>query len=235
MYHSETLTVLIGHTQLTKQRMTDSKPLQASVNPDPSYPTDLPLIVDCSPVQEVLEASQIELPDVLDSGLDELAKRYDWTKREVTPENAKEYSDWLRWRLSNKRKGRRGKKHYKSRRLRMRLRNYQRDKELKELQQNYRDTIYGKWIFKKKLCKQRKVEFNVTYEEYARWMKLLGNIPNTDIPYWKMTLKHPKKGLKVERIDKDKPFERDNLRFTYNEKFVCNASDLSEPNVNDGV
>ena len=227
--------MLIGHTQLTNLRMTDSKAQEQPLNPTPSYPTSLPLIVDCSPVQAVLEASEIELPDVLDSGLDELAKRYDWTKREVTPENAKEYSDWLRWRLSNKRKGRRGKKHYKSRRLRMRLRNYERDDELKELQQAYRDSIYGKWVFKKKLCKQRKVEFNVTYEEYEHWLVSLGNIPGVGAPYWKSTTKHPKLGLKINLIDKEKPFQKDNVYFTFDGKFICNASDISEPNVNEGV
>ena len=59
----------------------------------------------------------------------------------------------------------------------MRIRNYERDDELKELQQAYRDSIYGKWVFKKKLCKQRKVGFNVTYEEYEHWLVSLGNIP----------------------------------------------------------
>lgn len=227
--------------------MTDSKPLQASVNPDPSYPTDLPLIVDCSPVQEVLEPScdgdlglfqeptsrtVLEgvlpvLPDVLDDGLDELARKYDWTKKKITPENAAEYSAWLKWRIRH-RKVARGKKHYKSRRLRMRLRNYERDDELKELQQAYRDSIYGKWVFKKKLCKQRKVEFNVTYEEYEHWLTSLGNIPGTGAPYWKSTTKHPKLGLKINLIDRKKPFQKDNVYFTYDGKFICNASDLGE-------
>ena len=227
MHHSWTLTVLIGHTQLTNLRMTDSKAQEQPLNPTPIYPTSLPLIVDCSPVQAVLEASEIELPDVLDSGLDELAKRYDWTKREVTPENAKEYSDWLRWRLSNKRKGRRGKKHYKSRRLRMRLRNYERDDELKELQQAYRDSIYGKWVFKKKLCKARGTGFNVTLDEYRSWLLGVGNIPDTGIPYWKMTCKHQKHSFRVERIDKSKPYQTDNVKFTYKGEFICNAVDLS--------
>lgn len=218
--------------------MTDSKPLQASMNPDPSYPTDLPLIVDCSPVQEVLEVSReptfrsvLEgvlpvLPDVLDDGLDELARKYDWTKKEITPENAKEYSDWLRWRTVSRSKATRGKKHYKSRRLRMRLENYERDDELKRLQQAYRDSIYGKWVFKKKLCKQRKVEFNVTYEEYEHWLTSLGNIPGTGAPYWKSTTKHPKLGLKINLIDRKKPFQKDNVYFTYDGKFICNAGDL---------
>lgn len=215
--------------------MTDSKPLQASVNPDPSYPTSLPPIVDCSPVQTVLEGVLPELPDVLDDGLDELARKYDWTKKEITPENAKEYSDWLRWRTISRSKATRGKKHYKSRRLRMRLENYERDDELKRLQQAYRDSIYGKWVFKKKLCKQRKVEFNVTYEEYEHWLTSLGNIPGVGTPYWKSTTKHPKLGLKINLIDRKKPFQKDNVYFTYDGKFICNASDISEPNVNEGV
>ncbi len=207
--------------------MTDCKPILEPFNPTPSYPTSLPEIVDSLPSCEELEGIQKPV-------LDELALKYDWTKKEITPENAVEYSAWLKWRLRHKRVAR-GKKHYKSRRLRMRLKNYERDDELKRLQQAYRDSIYGKWVFKKKLCKQRKVEFNVTYEEYEHWLTSLGNIPGTGAPYWKSTTKHPKLGLKINLIDKEKPFQKDNVYFTYDGKFICNASDISEPNVNEGV
>lgn len=207
--------------------MTDSKAILEPFNPTPSYPTSLPEIVDSLPSCEELEGIQKPV-------LDELALKYDWTKKEITPENAVEYSAWLKWRLRHKRVAR-GKKHYKSRRLRMRLKNYERDDELKRLQQAYRDSIYGKWVFKKKLCKQRKVEFNVTYEEYEHWLVSLGNIPGVGTPYWKSTTKHPKLGLKINLIAKEKPFQKDNVYFTYDGKFICNASDISEPNVNEGV
>lgn len=203
--------------------MTDCKPILEPFNPTPSYPTSLPEIVDSLPVQSDLEGVT---KHIAGEELDELALKYDWTKKEITPENAKEYSDWLRWRMFCKGRVARGKKHYKSRRLRMRLRNYERDDELKELQQAYRDSIYGKWVFKKKLCKQRKVEFNVTYEEYEHWLTSLGNIPGVGIPYWKSTTKHPKLGLKINLIDKNGSFQRDNVYFTYDGKFICNASDL---------
>jgi hypothetical protein len=207
--------------------VSDSKAILEPLNPTPSYPTSLPEIVASLPSCEELEGIQKPV-------LDELALKYDWTKKEITPENAVEYSAWLKWRLRHK-KVARGKNHYKSRRLRMRLKNYERDDELKRLQQAYRDSIYGKWVFKKKLCKQRKVEFNVTYEEYEHWLVSLGNIPGVGTPYWKSTTKHPKLGLKINLIDKEKPFQKDNVYFTYDGKFLLNASDISEPNVNEGV
>lgn len=248
MYHKYTLTVHIEYTQLTKGGMTESKPILGTLNPTPSYPTSLPEIVDSLPVQEVLGLFQeptfgSDLDGVTKhirkEHLDELALKYDWTKKEITEENFEEYQAWLTWRLQNKRKGRKGKRHYKSRRLRMKIRNYERDDELKRLQQAYRDSIYGKWVFKKKLCKQRKVEFKVTYEEYEHWLVSLGNVPGTNIPYWKLTGKHPDLGLKVGRIDTTKPFQTDNVKFTYKGEFICNAVDLphltSEPKLNKGV
>ena len=203
----------------------------------PSYPMSSTEIVHSLPSCELLGASLgtsslegLDLGEatrrVTRSDVDDLAKQYDWTKKEITEENFAEYQAWLKWRLVSRSKATRGSKHYKTRRLKFRLQNYKYDKQLKKLQQAYRDTIYGKWVFKKKLCKARGVGFNVTLDEYRSWLLGVGNIPDTGIPYWKMTCKHPKHSFRVERIDKSKPYQTDNVKFTYKGEFICNAVDL---------
>lgn len=93
-------------------------------------------------------------------------------------------------------------------------------------------------MYRKKKAHGRNQEFLLTEEEFTRMHRNLGNVPGTDIPYYKMLSSSSKGGLQMRRIDSKLGWFVENIVFFYKKKEIARGIDLlgtSEPKVNVGV
>lgn len=211
------------------------------------HPTDPKEIVDCKPVQSDLKGIQM---DTIDSRLQNIEREL--RPRELTREEVLEIMygplDLSKVKLSRgtlrsyekkiKRKNKnipKGSKHYNTRRLKIRIENYQRHAELKRLQSNYRQTLWGRYVFRRKKAKENGSEFKLTWEEFYTIHTNLGIRPGTDLEWWKFLGSDKRYSLQMSRIDKKIGWEVNNIEFKYRGAHVAFARDLVEPNLTEAV
>lgn len=215
------------------------------------HPTDPKEIVDCKPVQSDLEGIQM---DTIDSHLQNIEREL--RPRELTREEVLEIMygplDLSKVKLSRgtlrsyekkiKRKNKnipKGSKHYNTRRLKLRIENYQRHAELEKLQSNYRQTLWGRYVFRRKKAKENGSEFKLTWEEFYAIHTNLGIRPGTDLEWWKFLGSDKRYSLQMARLAKKGAWEVNNIEFRYKDVHLAFAKDLisalPEPNENSGV
>jgi hypothetical protein len=221
---------------------TDCKPQEDPLD-STRYPTltDLP-IVDCRGLEELLEGIQEEVEKSLDDW--EIRKAIygplDLTKVKLSKVTLRHYLRQEKAKLGRKRRGKKtsGKKHYRSKRLAMRIKNYNRLDELHELQGSYRQTFWGRYVFRRKKAKEAGVPFHLTYEEFETIHVNLGMRPDTNLPWWKYLGSDKRYSLQMSRIDKKLGWGVSNIEFKYREAHVAFARDLInavEPNLTEAV
>ena len=217
---------------------TDCKPKEDPLSPT-RYPTltDLP-IVDCRGLEELLEGIDEEVNKPLSDW--EIKKimygPLDLTKVKLSDGTRRKYLREERRKRGNKKKAS-GKRHYRSKRLGMRIRNYNRLDELHELQGKYRQTFWGRYVFRKKKAKDNGIEFLLTFSEFTDIHVNLGMRPDTNLPWWKYLGSDKRYSLQMSRIDKKLGWEINNIEFKYREAHVAFAKDLInvEPNLTEAV
>lgn len=184
------------------------------------YPwlTDLP-IVDPRAFESLLEGIEEETKKEI--GIEELYGPLDLSKVKLSKFTLRHY-------LKKKRKKKtdRGSKHYKTRRLKLRLENYRRHAYLTRVQSEYRTTLWGRYIFRRKKAKENKVEFKLTWDIFYEMHVNLGLRPGTDTPWWKYLGSDKRFSLQMSRIDKKGAWEAENIEFRYMDKHLAFAKDL---------
>jgi hypothetical protein len=119
-----------------------------------------------------------------------------------------------------------GSKHYNTRRLKLRIENYQRHAELEKLQSNYRQTLWGRYVFRRKKAKEKGNEFKLTWKEFYTIHTNLGIRPGTDLEWWKFLGSDKRHSLQMSRLDKAGDWEIDNIEFRFKEEHLAFASHL---------
>lgn len=222
---------------------TDCTPKEDPLSPTRTIAlTDLP-IVDCRGLEELLEGIDEEVNKPLSDW--EIKKimygPLDLTKVKLSKSSLRHYLRQEKIKLGRKRGGKKksGKKHYRSKRLAMRIQNYNRLDELHEIQGKYRQTFWGRYLFRRKKAKEAKVPFHLTFEEFESIHVNLGLRPDTGIPWWKYLGSDKRYSLQMSRIDKKLGWEVNNIEFKYREAHVAFARDLInpvvEPNLTEAV
>lgn len=218
---------------------TDCKPQEDHLT-STRYPslTDLP-IVDCRGLEGLLEGIDEEVNKPLSDW--EIKKimygPLDLTRVKLSKGTLRKYLKEEKKKKSYKTSTVRGKKHYRSKRLNMRIRNYNRLDELHELQGKYRQTFWGRYVFRKKKAKDNGIEFLLTFSEFTDIHVNLGMRPDTNLPWWKYLGSDKRYSLQMSRIDKNLGWEVNNIEFKYREAHVAFARDLInvEPNLTEAV
>lgn len=218
---------------------TDCKPQEDPLT-STRYPslTDLP-IVDCRGLERLLEGIDEEVNKPLSDW--EIKKimygPLDLTRVKLSKGTLRKYLKEEKKKKSYKTSTVRGKKHYRSKRLNMRIRNYNRLDELHELQGKYRQTFWGRYVFRKKKAKDNGIEFLLTFSEFTDIHVNLGMRPDTNLPWWKYLGSDKRYSLQMSRIDKNLGWEVNNIEFKYREAHVAFARDLInvEPNLTEAV
>jgi hypothetical protein len=162
----------------------------------------------------------------------------DLTKVKLSKRTLRKYLKEEKKKKSYKTSTVRGKKHYRSKRLNMRIRNYNRLDELHELQGTYRQTFWGRYVFRRKKAKDAGVPFHLTYEEFEMTHVNLGMRPDTNLPWWKYLGSDRRYSLQMSRIDKKIGWSVDNIEFKYRGAHVAFARDLIsvvEPKLTEAV
>lgn len=218
---------------------TDCKPQEDHLT-STRYPslTDLP-IVDCRGLEKLLEGIDEEVHKPLSDW--EIKKimygPLDLTRVKLSKGTLRKYLKEEKKKKSYKTSTVRGKKHYRSKRLAMRIQNYNRIDELHELQGDYRQTFWGRYVFRRKKAKDAGVPFLLTFEEFEMIHLNLGTRPESNLPWWKYLGSDRRYSLQMSRIDKNLGWEVNNIEFKYREAHVAFARDLInvEPNLTGDV
>lgn len=181
-------------------------------------PTDLPM-VQPEGLEKLWEGIEKELAKEI--GVEELYGPLDLSKVKLSKFTLRHYLK------KRKKKTDRGNKHYKTRRLKLRLENYRRHAYLTRVQSEYRETLWGRYIFRRKKARDAKVEFKLTWDIFYEMHVNLGLRPGTDTPWWKYLGSDKRFSLQMSRIDKRGAWEAENIEFKYMDKHLAFARDLA--------
>ncbi len=148
----------------------------------------------------------------------------DLSKVRLSPGTLANYQRWERHRKIKT--GARGNKHYKTRRLKRRLENYKNHAYQGKYQPEFRGSLWGRYLYRRKKANHAGTPFELTWEEFESIHLNLGNFPESNIPWYQFLGSDKRYSLQMYRLDTKQAWKLDNIAFRYKNNHLAYAKDL---------